>query len=496
MLSPYYSHSWFALLRCWGYNFDDFLLSHADMNTQQVWQAVLGELELSISKANFTTWFKGTFILELDEKSAVIGVPNAFTKSWLEKKYTSDILSALRNITNNQVLRTIAYKVESIKKAQTKLVDAVRAPEEAEGVVASPKAPAQLPQRTQEPATVTAYGINSKYTFSNFVVGKGNELAKAASAAVAQGPGQTYNPLFIYGGAGLGKTHLLQAIGNEIILREPNRRVLYITFEKFTNDFINAVTTGKAAKFKDLYRSVDVLLIDDIQFITGKEQTQEEFFHTFNHLHQGNKQIVLSADRPPKSIVGLENRLLTRFEWGMIADISQPDLETRIAILRNKINEKGYELTPEVVQYLASNIQSNIRELEGALNRIIAYHQLNALTPNLENVKKIISGLTSNMQKRSLTPKEIIQTVSAFYDIPITDIVGKCREKRLVTPRQIIMFLMREEMKCSFPTIGQELGGRDHTTAMHAVTKVRTDYEGDEKTRREIEQIKQRLYNL
>lgn len=465
------------------------------MNTQQVWQAVLGELELSISKANFTTWFKGTFIYELDDKSVVIGVPNAFTKSWLEKKYSSDILHALRNVTGNQSIRAITYKVESIKRAQPKTVDAVHAPEEAT-TSETPKQPPQAPLTPKEPITITAYGINSKYTFQNFVVGKGNELAKAASVAVSGSPGQTYNPLFIYGGAGLGKTHLLQAIGNEIVARDVNKRVLYVTFEKFTNDFINAVTTGGGKKFKDLYRTVDVLLIDDIQFITGKEQTQEEFFHTFNHLHQSNKQIVLSADRPPKSITGLESRLLTRFEWGMIADISQPDLETRIAILRNKMRERGYDLAPEVIQYLASNIQSNIRELEGALNRIIAYHQLNALTPNLENVKKIISGLTSNMQKKAVTPKEIIQIVSSYYDVQIADIVGKCREKRLVTPRQIIMFLMREEMKCSFPTIGQELGGRDHTTAMHAVTKVRADYDGDEKTRREIEQIKQRLYNM
>lgn len=467
------------------------------MNTQQVWQAVLGELELSISKANFTTWFRGTFILELDDKGIVIGVPNAFTKSWLEKKYSGDILGALRNITNNQQLRSILYRVESIKKAQTKSVDAVSAPQEsAEQAPAAAPAPIQPITRVADQATVTAYGINSKYTFTTFVVGKGNELARAAATAVSTHPGQTYNPLFIYGGAGLGKTHLLQAIGNDIVAKDPSKRVLYVTFEKFTNDFINAVTTGAAKKFKDLYRSVDVLLIDDIQFITGKEQTQEEFFHTFNHLHQSNKQIVLSADRPPKSIVGLEDRLKTRMEWGMIADISQPDLETRMAILKCKLNEKCYDLGGDVVQYLATNIQSNIRELEGALNRIIAYHQLNGLTPSLDNVKRIISGLTVNMQKRSLTPKEIIQTVSGYYDVAVSDIVGKCREKRLVIPRQIIMFLMREEIKSSFPTIGQELGGRDHTTAMHAVTKVRGDYDSDERMKREIDQIKQRLYNL
>jgi chromosomal replication initiator protein len=239
-----------------------------------------------------------------------------------------------------------------------------------------------------------------------------------------------------------------------------------------------------------------VLLIDDIQFLAGKEGTQEEFFHTFNALHQNNKQVVLTSDRPPKSIPALENRLLSRFEWGMIADISLPDFETRLAILEAKALEKQYQINKEIVHYLAVNIASNIRELEGALNRIIAYHQLNAIVPTLESVKKILSGLTTNLQKKSLTPKDILHTVAHFYDVAIDDILGASREKKLVTPRQIIMFLMREEIKSSFPTIGEELGGRDHTTAMHAVLKIKTDYDNDEKIRREIEQLRQRLYNI
>ncbi len=462
------------------------------MNTQQIWQAVLGELELGLSKANFTTWFKGTFILELEDLKVVIGVPNAFTKSWLEKKYTSEILKALRTITENN-LREIGFRVASLKNLQKEISEFAK-----EEIIGQPKSNVAVDSLSRRPVAANIFGLNPKYTFSTFIIGKNNELARAASMAVAGNPGVTYNPLFIYGDAGLGKTHLLQAIGHEVLNKFAEKKILYLTCEKFTNDFVNAMTNGrgKANDFKDVYRNVDVLLIDDIQFIAGKEGTQEEFFHTFNALHQNNKQIVLSSDRPPKSIPALENRLLTRFEWGMIADISLPDYETRLAILKSKSLEKNYSLEQSVLNYLANSIASNIRELEGALNRIIAFHQLNGLPPTLESVKKILSSLTTNLQKRSLTSKDIIQTVANFYDVTIDDITGKSREKKLVTPRQIIMFLMRHEIKSSFPTIGGELGGRDHTTAMHAVGKIQNDYDNDEKTRREIEQIKQRMYNL
>jgi chromosomal replication initiator protein len=459
------------------------------MNTQQIWQAALGELELSLSKANFTTWFKGTFILKLDEGGVIVGVPNAFTKSWLEKKYTSDILKALRNITE-QNLKEINYKVASIKtQGEPQEMDKVE-----EEICTEPNtstAPG-FKQKIIENGS-NAFGLNPKYIFPSFIVGKNNELARAAATAVAANPGVTYNPLFIYGGAGLGKTHLLHAIGHEILNTTSDKKVLYITCEKFTNDFINSISNGKANSFKDIYRSVDILLIDDIQFLAGKEGTQEEFFHTFNALHQTNKQVVISSDRPPKSIPALENRLLTRFEWGMIADISEPDYETRFAILDHKINEKKYPLDPAIIKFLANTISSNVRELEGALNRIIAYHQLNGVAPTLDSVKKILAGITTNLQKKSVTAKEIIHTVSNYYDVAVDDLIGKCREKKLVNPRQIIMFLLRQEISSSFPTIGQELGGRDHTTAMHAVKKIQGAYENDERTRREIEQIKQRL---
>jgi len=472
------------------------------MDAQQLWQAVLGELEISISKANFTTWFKGTFILEMHQTKIVIGVPNGFTKSWLEKKYSSDIVKSLRTNLGDQI-REIEYRVESIKNAKTNL-DAITAPPKEEpaytATISSQDLTSTRSLPTYVPTTAATspnqFGLNPKYTFANFVVGKTNELARAAASAVSANPGTSYNPLFVYGGAGLGKTHLIQAIGNEIIAQNPKAKVLYITCEKFTNDFINAVSTGKAHNFKDVYRNVDVLLIDDIQFIGGKEQTQEEFFHTFNALQQNNKQVVMTSDRPPKSIPALEERLRTRFEGGMIADVAAPDLETRRAILQAKLREKNFYLDDPTLHYMAATITNSIRELEGALNRIIAYSQLNYEKPNLDSVKKILASLTTNLQKKSVTPKDILMTVSGFYDISTEDITGKCREKKLVIPRQIIMFLMRSELRSSFPSIGAELGGRDHTTAMHAVDKIKTDYDNDEKTRREIEQIKQRLYAL
>jgi len=468
------------------------------MNNQQLWLAVLGELEVTISKANFTTWFKGTFIIEISNDEITIGVPNNFTKSWLEKKYTQDILAAIRKITQNSAFKTIKVKVESIKN-QTVILDVEKLtakiavePEKKQSATLTFDRPAMAPTTQTHPSM--QFGLNPRYFFDNFIVGKGNELAKAAAHAVAGNPGQSYNPLFIYGPAGLGKTHLMHAIGNEIIKKFGSKKILYITCEKFTNDFIGAVQSGKAASFKDLYRSVDVLLVDDIQFLAGKEQTQEEFFHTFNALHQNNKQVVISSDRPPKSIPALEARLLSRFEWGMIADISQPDLETRKAILKLKSGEKNYNLSEEILDYIANNVASNVRELEGALNRLIAYHQLNNVVLSVDTARTVLSAYTTNTQKKPVTVKEIVNTVASYYDIAIADIMGKCRNKNLVVPRQIVMYLLRQDVECSYPTIGHELGGRDHTTAMHACNKISRDYKENEKTRREIEQIREKLY--
>jgi len=454
------------------------------MEAQKIWQAALGELELSLSKANFTTWFKNTFISSCQDQTVTIGVPNTFTKAWLEKKYHSRILKALQKITENKI-RNIVYQVELRTKAGTAEI------KEIIEVTAEPIAPTTEP----EMMTINEFGINPKYSFASFVIGKGNELAQAASMAVAQNPGKVYNPLFIYGGVGLGKTHLMQAIGNSVRQALPDKKVLYVSCEKFTNDFIRSISSNQAQKFKSIYRTVDVLLVDDIQFLAGKEGTQEAFFHTFNDLHQANKQIVITSDRPPKAIPALENRLVSRFEWGMIADISIPDLETRSAILKTKISEKNYHLEDDVINYIAASIQNNIRELEGALNKIMAYHQLNGETPNLDNVRKILSSISSIQRRKSTTPKQIINLVATFYDLKLEDLLGSSRKKDLALPRQIVMYLLREELKSSYPSIGLEIGDRDHTTAMHAYLKISRAIEEDEKISQDIHLIREKLYN-
>jgi chromosomal replication initiator protein len=454
-----------------------------DSDLQQLWQAVLGELELTLSKANFSTWFKGTFVSSVEAEQAVIGVPSAFIKEWLEKKYQKAILLAMENATQGKI-KEVVYKVGAMKQAPVNPAPKKELP------------PEKILEVPEEKENTNYFGLNPRYTFKYFIVGKGNELAHAAAQAVAMNPGKIYNPLFIYGGAGLGKTHLMQAIGHSLLEKYPNKKIIYTTCEKFMNDFTSSLSSGEVERFKTKYRSIDLLMIDDIQFIAGKEGTQEMFFHTFNELHQNNKQVVISSDRPPKAIPALEHRLLTRFEWGMIADISKPDLETRVAILESKCKEKNYNLDPEIINYIATNVQNNIRELEGALNRIIAYQQLNNAVSTLDEVKKLLSSITDSFsgQKRSVTPKQLITMVSTFFDVSIAEIVGKCREKRLVVPRQIIMYLMRSELKSSYPAIGQELGGRDHTTAIHAYEKIAKNIENDEKMRQEIEQIRQRIY--
>jgi chromosomal replication initiator protein len=447
------------------------------MNKEQLWQAVLGEIELNLSRANFTTWFKNTFISSDEEGSVVVSVPNTFTKAWLEKKYHKEIASAIENI-KGQKTKEIIYKVET--KKITPNIDIVLKNK-------TEDAPSQ-----NEVIINNRFGLNSRYLFNTFIVGKGNELAHAACQAVVANPGKAYNPLFIYGGVGLGKTHLLQAIGHE--LSKKTDKILYVTCEKFVNDYIQSVKQGKAKEFKDRYRNVDLLLIDDIHFMAGKDGSQEEFFHTFNELHQGDKQIVLTSDRPPKSIPSLEKRLLSRFEWGMTADIVRPDVETRMAILEAKCREKNYILEKELLNFIANNIQSNIRELEGALTRLIAYHEFNNSQPTIETTKNILNSLMSGTSSKMVTSKIIIEAVSKFYEIDIKDIVGKGRRRELVRPRQIIMYLMREEANASYPTIGQELGGRDHTTAMHAFNKIANEIKINEKIKQEIGSLKQRLY--
>lgn len=454
------------------------------MEEQKIWQAALGELELTLSRANFTTWFKNTFISTQDGGTITIGVPNTFTKAWLEKKYHSAILKALQKITDNRI-KSVIYRVELKPKSQTEKTE----------TLVEEKVVIEEVQETPQPQVLNEFGLNQKYSFDAFVIGKGNELAQAASLAAAQKPGQVYNPLFIYGGVGLGKTHLMQAVGNEIKKQSPNKKVLYVSCEKFTNDFVRSISSNQTRKFKEIYRGVDVLLIDDIQFLAGKDGTQEEFFHTFNELHQANKQVVITSDRPPKSIPAIESRLISRFGWGMIADISTPDLETRAAILKTKCKEKNFNLEDEVVTYIAKSIHENVRELEGALNKIIALNQLSGIKPDIESVKKALSTITSSQRNRSVTPKELITLVAEFYDIQTDDILGACRKKNLALPRQIVMYLMREELKSSYPSIGQEIGNRDHTTAMHAHVKITQLLDEDEKINQDIKLIREKMYN-
>ncbi len=473
------------------------------MTNEQVWQAVLGEIEVSLSRANFITWFKDTFISSFENERVVVCVPNAFVKKWLEEKYHKNTLSALENV-SKQKIKEIIYKID-LKRGNTATFQINNPESKTESQSNNEiKSIDQLISVNQGPGSsvhsnivsgngnnVGKHGLNSRYVFENFIVGKGNELAHAACLAVVNNLGKSYNPLFIYGGVGLGKTHLLQAIGNEVAKK--NDKILYTTSEKFTNNYIQAVTTGKAKEFKNLYRNVDLLLVDDVQFMGGKDGTQEEFFHTFNELLQNDKQIVLTSDRAPKSIPAIEKRLVSRFEAGMVADVGKPDIETKIAILEKKCIEKGGALDREMLLYIAEHVQNNIRELEGALIKVIASHQFKGLTPSLKTVKEVLGDYISNIQTKSLTPKEIIEAVAKFYNISYKDIISAGRKKELVWPRQIAIYLIREELNTSYPTIGNELGGRDHTTAMHAYNKIYQEVKekGNEKVKQEIESIRQ-----
>jgi chromosomal replication initiator protein len=464
------------------------------MDLQALWQSALGEIELTLSKANFTTWFRNTFISSYENGRVVVAVPNTFTKSWLERKYHDAIAKALRSACS-QPIREIHYRVE-VRNTTVLPIEHLAEPTPSTDSEHDPLQAPGVDGSSFEPTTRAAdLGLNPRYTFPQFIVGKNNELAHAACMAVSAKPGQAYNPLFIYGGVGMGKTHLLQAIGHHVCRDNTNAKVQYVTCERFTNEFIQAVRSGAAGDFKDRYRTVDVLLIDDIQFLTGKEGTQEEFFHTFNTLHQNNKQIVIASDRPPKDIQTLESRLQSRFEWGMMIDITKPDFETRVAILEAKAREKNYPLSTEILHMMAGAIQSNIRELEGALNKIIAYHQFKNIQPSASSIQPLLQSFTPTITKRTVSPRLLIEAVRGHYDISHEQIVGKSREQRFALPRQIAMYLLREETKCSFPTIGDHLGGRDHTTAMHACEKIAQLIQDDTQVKRDITLILERLYN-
>ncbi len=450
---------------------------------KQLWQAALGELQLGLSRGNYDTWLKDTHIVSEEDDIYCVGAPNAFAREWLEKKYRGQIRDALQHI----VGRTVDVRFITAPGGSAVDRPGIRPPTPAE---ASP--PAALPADRRDSAGAI---LNPKYAFSTFVVGSNNRLAHAAALSVAERPGHSYNPLFIYGGSGLGKTHLMHAIGHAVLSRHPKKRVAYATSEKFTNEFINSIRSQKSDEFRERYRRIDVLLIDDIQFIAGKEGTQEEFFHTFNAIHEEGKQIVLSSDRPPKAIPQLEDRLRSRFEWGLIADISTPDLETRIAILRAKAEAQHVPVPPPVVDFLAQRIVSNIRELEGALTRIVAYATLNAVPVTSELAQTILQNILYNPRRQSLSPERIVETVSRYYGVPVEQLRGKARDRQIVLPRQVAMYLMREETEAPLLRIGEALGGRDHSTVLHGCEKIEREMAESDDFRRDVSAVREQLYS-
>ncbi len=457
------------------------------LTNNELWKAALGEIELSISKANFITWFKNTCIISIKDGKVILGVPNGFAKEWLENKYNIYILRALKNIKSDivSVTCTISTNRESsFLVAKEPSMDAVLPPK-------------KIIQYTEKKAIINQEtNLNPKYTFDTFIIGGSNELARAACYAVSQNVGRVYNPLFIYGGVGLGKTHLIQSVGNEIIKNDPSVRVKYISSERFTSDLIDSIKNYKVDAFKSQYQKIDLLIIDDIQFISGKEKTQEEFFHIFNYLYQKNKQIILSSDRPPKAIQILEERLLSRFEGGMIADISKPDLETRLAILHQKATSTGLKIDNDSLEFIAANIKNNVRELEGALNRVSVSAQLTKKELDLAYTKKILSDILSSGKKKGITHKHIFKVVSDFYDVKQDELIAKNRKKEIARPRQITMFLMRSELQYSYPGIGDKLGGRDHTTALYAYEKIYEELKTNEKLNEEITYLRDKLYSI
>ena len=440
------------------------------MNADQAWQSVLGQLQMEMPRASFDTWVRDTKPVSYQDGTLTVGVRNAYARDWLENRLASTVNRLLIGILNSTV------DVSFIVNGHDNEIIVDEAP---------PSTP-EPDSAYEQPARNIAH-MNPRYIFDAFVVGSGNRLAHAACLAVAEKPARAYNPLFLYGGVGLGKTHLLHAIGNACQMR--GLRVLYVSSEEFTNDLITAIRTHTTQAFREKYRSMDVLLVDDIQFIAGKESTQEEFFHTFNTLHGQDKQIIVSSDRPPKALVTLEERLRSRFEWGLTADIQPPDLETRLAILRTKADRTGRNVPNEILELIAERVQSNIRELEGALNRIIAFADLSGSLLTSELVEIALADLLP--QKRNISSNKIIDVVAEYEGVEVNDLLGQNRSAKISKPRQIAMYLMREINETSFPQIGEVLGGRDHTTVMYACEKVSKD----EQLRMRAGKIKQIIYN-
>jgi chromosomal replication initiator protein len=474
------------------------------MSPDKLWRAALGQLELRVSQGNFLTWFRDTKITDHTKGHITIETPSAFAHEWLSRKYHSPILDVLQDLDQN--ITNIAFTIRSQTKVHRpirrntrivmKKVRKVETPAPAQSATDAPSlaiTPASTAHLT--PAMpIPPRSLNPVYTFDSFVIGPNNEVAHAACKAVSGKPGSTYNPLFLYGGVGLGKTHLMHAIGNAVQTTNSSARILYVASEKFINEFVQAIRDRTTHTFKDRYRSVDVLMIDDVQFMAGKVKCQEELFHTFNALYSQNKQIILSSDRTPKSIPTFEERLKSRLTGGMLVDIGQPDYETRLAIVQEKAAQSSAIISPESLEYIAKNVQKNVRELEGALNRVIGHCELHKKEGTLEYTEKVLEGVLERREQRNVDSKKIVEAVSLYYNISNDDLCGKCRKQEIVRPRQIAMFLLRHENNASFPSIGQQFGGRDHTTAMHACEKIGKLLEHDEDLAQDITFIKERLY--
>lgn len=444
-----------------------------------LWQTILGEVELDVSGAVFKTWFKPTELVEIDGQNIRLAVLNFFTKNQFEKKFDPVLKNILRR--NGFSDPKIEYVIQS-KKAATRNDSNNNEIEQKAGELLS----GHINNRT------SSSGLNPRYRFDNFIVGTCNDLAYAASQAAATDPGNRYNPIFVYGGVGLGKTHLIQAIGNEIMSHNPKAKVLYVTTETFVNDFLDHVRFKKKG-FGERYRNVDALIVDDIQFIAGKEQTQEQFFHTFNALHQQNKQLVISSDRPPANIPTLTDRLRSRFQMGMAIDISLPDYETRCAIIDSKAALTGVTLPRETTEYLADNIKTNIRELEGALNQLLAYCDMRGIEPDLTTANGLLGSVRSARPKH-VTAKQIISKTASYFELGVDDICSPARDKHIALPRQLAMYLLRSELHLSFPKIARELGRKDHTTAIHSIHKIERAIKLDIRVREQVTEIREQLY--
>jgi chromosomal replication initiator protein len=449
------------------------------MNPEQIWQAAQEELRFQLSKPSYETWLKNASLVGRDKNDFKIGVPTKLAKDWLEDRYLAMIKETLSAIVSGDV--SVAFEVVPGQEAGSR-----------KSAVAVAEEP---PPEEEEPELAEASQLNPKFQFQHFVVGNNSRFAHAACRAVAETPAKAYNPLFLYGGVGLGKTHLMHAIGHAVLEKHHRRRVAYVTSEKFMNEMITSIQEGRMNDFRTRYRTVDVLLVDDIQFLAGKDRTQEEFFHTFNSLHELNRQIVISSDRPPKEIPTLEDRLRSRFQWGLIADIQPADFETRVAILKSKVGSYAKLVPEDVLSFIAHKIQKNIRELEGALIRVIAHASLNRSPMNVDMAATLLQDVIPSTDTRTLSIDTISRAVANFYHISLEEMKGKRRDKHIVFPRQVAMFLIREETASSLPAIGQAFGGRDHTTVLHSYEKINTESREDQRLQSDLRKIREILYS-